>query len=127
MAIFHSKVPGLSTSMRINGAIYRIKFVPREKPYNDTGMLAVGDPVLANAIRKLPYYGKIITEVEESAPVQEEPQKEEYVASYPGVTGSQQAIAILVEKHGADATNLKGKAAVKEAAAKLHIEFPNLK
>lgn len=124
MAIFYSKIPGLSTSMRIKGSVYRIKFVPRDKPYNDVGLLAVGDPVLANAIRKHPYFGTVITEMEE--PKQEQAVKKEYVASYPGVTSPQQAKDILVEKHGADAT-IKGKAAVKEAAEKLNVEFPNLK
>lgn len=112
--------------MRVKGTVYRVKFVPREKPYNDVGTLAVGDPVLANAIRKHPYFGDVITELQEETPVQEQPQKKEYAASYPGVTSPQQAKDILVEKHGADAT-IKGKAAVKEAADKLNIEFPDLK
>ena len=127
MAIFYSKIPGLSTSMRIKGAVYRIKFVPRDKPYNDVGLLAVGDPVLANAIRKHPYFGTVITELEEPKQEQAQETTKLYVASYPEVTGSQQAIAILVEKHGADASVLKGKAAVKEAAEKLNVEFSNFK
>ncbi len=126
MAIFYSKIPGLSTSMRINGAIYRIKFVPRDKPYNDVGLLAIGDPVLANAIRKHPYFGTVITELEEPAKKQAAAKEKEYAAVYPDVTGSQQAIAILVEKYDMDASILKGKAAIKEAAEKLNISFPNL-
>lgn len=127
MAIFYSKIPGLSTSMRVNGTVYRVKFVPREKPYNDMGILAVGDKVLANAIRKHPYFGKEITELVEEATIQEQPTKKEYAASYPEVTGAQQAADILVANHGADAASVKGKAAVKATAEKLNIEFPNLK
>lgn len=126
MAIFYSKIPGLSTSMRIDGAVYRIKFVPREKPFNDTGLLAIGDPVVVKAIRKHPYFGTVITELEEPSQKQETVKKREYAAVYPDVKGSQQAIAILVENHGVDASTLKGKAAIKEAAEKLNVSFPNL-
>ena len=111
--------------MRVNGAVYRIKFVPRERPYN-TGLLAVGNPILADAIRKHPYFGTVITEVQEEQEPEQEAQKT-YEASYPGVTSAQQAADILVTNHGADPTKVKGKAAVKEMAEKLNIEFPNLK
>jgi len=126
MAIFLSTIPGLSTSLRVKGAIYRIKFVPRDKPYNN-GILAIQDDSVAAALRKHPYFGNIITEQVDETPVVQEPEKKLFVAEYPEVTKSQEAIAILAEKHGVtDAAGLKTKAAIKKVAEDLNISFPNL-
>lgn len=124
MAIFLSTIPNLSTSMRIDGAVYGIRFVPRDKPYNN-GMFAVSDTKLVRAIRKHPYYGSVITEMKEetAAPVEE---KKEYAASYPDVTKSQDAKEILVSQYGVDANVLTNKAAIKKSAEELNIDFPNL-
>ena len=110
--------------MRVKGAVYRIQFVPRDKPYNN-GIFAVSDAVLVNAIRKHPYYGSVITEMEEetAAPVEE---KKEFAASYPDITKSQDAKEILVSQYGVDADVLTNKADIKKSAEELNIGFPNL-
>lgn len=124
MAVFLSTIPNLSTSMRIDGAIYSIRFVPRDKPYSD-GIYAVSDAKLIRAIRKHPYFGSVITEMEEetAAPVEE---KKEFAASYPDVTKSQDAKEILVSRYGVDADVLTNKAAIRKSAEELNIDFPNL-
>lgn len=124
MAIFLSTIPNLSTSMRIEGAVYSIRFVPRDKPYSN-GIFAVSDTKLVRAIRKHPYYGSVITEMEEetAAPVEE---KKEFAASYPNAARSQEAKEILVSQYGVDADVLTNKAAIKKAAEDLSIDFPNL-
>ncbi len=124
MAIFLSTIPNLSTSMRIEGAVYSIRFVPRDKPYSN-GIFAVSDTKLVRAIRKHPYYGSVITEMEEetAAPVEE---KKEFAASYPDITKSQDAKEILVSQYGVDADVLTNKAAIKKSAEELNIDFPNL-
>lgn len=110
--------------MRIDGAIYSIRFVPRDKPYSD-GIYAVSDAKLIRAIRKHPYFGSVITEMEEetAAPVEE---KKEFAASYPDVTKSQDAKEILVSRYGVDADVLTNKAAIRKSAEELNISFPNL-
>lgn len=124
MAVFLSTIPNLSTSMRVNGAIYRIRFVPRDKPYSN-GLFAVSDPVLVAAIRKHPYFGTVITEQwEASAATVEEPKA--YAATYPDVTKSQEAKDILVSRYNAPADSLTSKAAIRQAAEELNISFPNL-
>lgn len=124
MAIFYSSIPNLSTSMRVNGAIYRIRFVPRDRPYTN-GIYAVSDKSLVAAIRKHPYFGTIITEkFEETTTKADEPKT--YTATYPDVKKSQDAKDILVAKYNVDADKLTSKAAIKEAAEKLNILFPNL-
>lgn len=126
MAIFLSTIPGLSTSIRVKGAIYRIKFVPRDKPYSN-GILAIQNGDVAAALRKHPYFGNIITEQVDETPVVQEPEEKKFVAVYPDVTKSQEAIVILAEKHGVtDAAGLKQKAAIKKVAEELNISFPNL-
>lgn len=112
--------------MRVKGAIYRIQFVPRDKPYNN-GIFAVSDAVLVNAIRKHPYFGDIITELSEdtTAPAVLE-EKKAYVAGYPGVTKSQEAKEILVNQYHVGEETLTNKAAIKKAAEDLNISFPNL-
>ncbi len=126
MAIFLSTIPNLSTSMRVKGAIYRIQFVPRDKPYNN-GIFAVSDTALVSAIRKHPYFGNVITELHEetAAPATSE-NKKAYVATFPDVTKSQEAKEILVSKYNVSAETLTNKAAVKNAAEELNISFPNL-
>lgn len=126
MAIFLSTIPNLSTSMRVKGAIYRIQFVPRDKPYNN-GIFAVSDAVLVNAIRKHPYFGNVITELHEetTAPATSE-NKKAYAATYPGVTKAQEAKEILVSKYDVSVETLTSKAAIKKAAEDLSIDFPNL-
>ncbi len=124
MAIFLSSIPNLSTSMRVNGAIYRIRFVPRDKPYYN-GIFAVSDPLLVAAIRRHPHFGTVITEqVEPSDTPTEEPKT--YAAAYPEVTKSQDAKDILVSKYHAAADSLKSKEAIRQAAEELNISFPNL-
>lgn len=124
MAVFLSTIPNLSTSMRVNGAIYRIRFVPRDKPYNN-GILATGDTSLIAAIRKHPYYGTILTELKEDIPTPTEKPKV-YAATYPDVTKSQDAKDILVSHYNATADSLTSKAAIRQAAEELNISFPNL-
>ena len=112
--------------MRVKGAVYRIQFVPRDKPYNN-GIFAVSDAVLVNAIRKHPYFGNVITELhEETATPETSENKEAYVATYPDVTKSQGAKEILVSKYNVSAETLTSKDAIKDAAEKLNISFPNL-
>lgn len=127
MAIFLSNIPGLSTSMRIKGSVYRIKFTPREKPYNNVGVYATRDTDVINALRKHPYFGSFITEQVDETPAEVQAEKKEFAASYAYVTKSQEAKEILVSKHGADASTLTNKAAIKKAAEDLNIDFPNLK
>ena len=112
--------------MRVKGAIYRIQFVPRDKPYNN-GIFAVSDTALVNAIRKHPYFGNVITELREetAAPATSDDEKA-YVATYPDVTKSQEAKEILVGQYSVSAETLTSKAAVKNAAEELKISFPNL-
>lgn len=126
MAIFLSTIPNLSTSMRVKGAVYRIQFVPRDKPYNN-GIFAVSDAVLVNAIRKHPYFGNVITELHEEtdAPATSE-NKKAYVATYPDVTKSQEAREILVSQYNVSAETLTSKAAIKNTAEELNISFSNL-
>lgn len=124
MAIFLSSIPSLSTSMRVDGAIYRIRFIPRDKPYSN-GIFAVSDKSLIAAIRKHPYFGTVITEqYEPAAATIEEPKT--YTATYPEVTKSQEAKDILVSKYNAAADTLTNKAAIRNAAEELNISFPNL-
>lgn len=112
--------------MRIDGAVYGIRFVSRDKPYNN-GMFAVSDTKLVRAIRKHPYFGNVITELHEetAAPATSE-NKKAYVATFPDVTKSQEAKEILVSKYNVSAETLTNKAAVKNAAEELNISFPNL-
>lgn len=124
MAIFFSTIPNLSTSMRVNGAIYRIKFIPRDKPYNN-GILATSDTSLIAAIRKHPYYGTILTELKEDTPTPVE-EKKAYAASYPEIIKSQEARDLLASKYGVNIETLNNKAAIKQAAEELNILFPNL-
>lgn len=112
--------------MRVKGAVYRIQFVPRDKPYNN-GIFAVSDAVLVNAIRKHPYFGNVITELhEETVTPSTSENKEAYVATYPDVTKSQGAKEILVNKYSVSEDTLTSKDAIKDAAEKLNISFPNL-
>ncbi len=124
MAVFFSTISNLSTSMRVNGAIYRIRFVPRDKPYCN-GLFAVSDPSLVAAIRKHPYFGTVITEQSEPSVVPADKPKA-YAATYPDVTKSQDAKDILVSKYHAAADALTSKAAIRQAAEALNISFPNL-
>ncbi len=124
MAIFLSAIPNLSTSLRVNGAIYRIRFVPRDKPYYN-GIFATSDKPLVAAIRKHPYFGSVITEqVDDIIIPQEEPKV--YAAVYTDITKSQDAKDILVSKYNARADSLTSKAAIRQAAEELNISFPNL-
>ena len=110
--------------MRVNGAIRDFKFVPRQAPY-DNGMLVVADANLANAIRKHPYFGKVITEVGE--PTEEHVEvKHEYAAVYPDVTKTQEAKDILLNVYHQDIEGIRSKAAALKAAEELNISFPNL-
>jgi hypothetical protein len=124
MAIFYSTIPNLSTFTQVDGVKYRIKFIPRSKPYNN-GILATSDKDLIAAIRKHPYFGTVFTELKEDIPAPAE-EKKEYSAIYEDVTKSQEARELLVNKYGVNADTLKNKAAIKQAAEELNILFPNL-
>lgn len=124
MAIFNSSIPSLSTSFKINDVIYRVRFIPRDKPYN-YGIYATSDKDLIAAIRKHPNFGTIITEqpCDSTEPVTEE---RVYDATYPEVTKSQDAKTILAEKYNVEAAKLRSKADIHAKADELNISFPNL-
>ncbi len=124
MAIFNSSIPSLSTSFKINDAIYRVRFVPRDKPYN-YGIYATSDKDLIAAIRKHPNFGTIITE--QPSEIVETPEEERvYDATYPEVTKSQDAKTILAEQYNIEAAKLRSKADIHAKADELNISFPNL-
>lgn len=125
MAIFLSTIPNLSTSIRVNGAIYRIKFIPRDKPYSN-GLFAVSEQDVVNAIRRHPYFGNVITEMVEEGSTPVEIKKKEFSATYPEITKSQDAKEILVNKYKVNNDILINKATIKKAADELNIDFPNL-
>lgn len=111
--------------MKIGGHTRYFNFTAKGSPYT-YGYLYVSKPDEVAALKKHPYFGSIITIVNDDTPAPAEKSKK-YEAVYPEVTKSQEAIAILAEKHGVtDAAGLKTKAAIKDAAEKLNISFPNL-
>lgn len=112
--------------MKIGGHTRFFNFTAKGSPYT-YGYLYVSKPEEIAALKKHPYFGSIITIADgDDTPTPEKKQKE-YAASYPEVTKSQEAIAILAEKHGVtDAAGLKQKAAIKKVAEELNISFPNL-
>ena len=129
MAKFLSTIPALNTAMTIGGTTHYFNFTPKGNPFT-YGYLYVNDPKEIAALKKHPYFGCIITLEEEPAVATAETKKVEekqYAASYPEVTKSQDAIAILVNKHDVDAATLTSKAIVKKTAETLNIDFPNLK
>lgn len=124
MAIFKSNRMNHCVSMRINGVNRYFDFLPKGREYT-CGICVVQDPKIAAALHKHPMYGIDFVELEEAKV--ETKQEKKFVAVYPDVTKSQEAIAILVEKHGVtDAAGLKTKAAIKKVAEELNISFPNL-
>lgn len=125
MATFISTIPALNASMKIGGSTHYFNFTPKGKPYS-YGYLYVSDPKEKAALMKHPYFGSIITLEKDDASIVA-PVEKKVIASYPEVTGSQAAIAILSKKHGVASDKLKNKAAVKQVAEELNIDFPNLK
>lgn len=124
MAIFLSTIPSLSTSLKVDSAVYRIKFVPRTNPYTG-GLYATSDEKLIEAMRNHPYFGDVITEkYEPKVEVQE--LNKVYEKSYTHVKKSQEAREILIKKYGVSSAELTSKSSIKEAAERLNIEFPNL-
>lgn len=129
--VFTCKFQTYTTFLVVNGVEHAIRFVPKGAPYKH-GCYVCTDENVAKALHKHPSYGTIFVE-ESTGMIADRPaellKEKNYIASYPEVTKSQEAIAILVDKHGVDADSLKSlknKAAVKEAAEKLNISFSNL-
>lgn len=122
MTIFNSSIRCYSTSVLVDGTTRYVHFTDRGRPFS-SGYYVCKEEALAEALKKHPEFGHIITiQKKETASVVEK----KYEEVYNEVKRTQEANKILVEKYGVNKETLKGKQDALNAAESLNISFPNL-
>ncbi len=123
MKMFISSILNYSLSILVDGAVRRVMFTNKGKPFN-YGYYVTSDERLIDALKQHPNYNKVFSLREEDKR-SEEPKKE-YAAVYENVKRTQEANKILEDIYNVPKSSLKSKEDALKAAEDLNISFPNL-
>lgn len=126
MIIFKSGIERLSMTVVLKDGRHEfVSFEPNGYPETH-GEYYCYDNEVAEAIKKLPEFGTVITVEGDESVIEPEVEVAQYVAEYPDVKRTQDANKILVNEYGVDRATLSSREEALEAAKLLHINFPNL-
>lgn len=113
--------------LTVDGKPYTVRFRDMGA-YENCGVFVTNDKSVAEALEHHPRFGDYFHLAEgEIKDEKDEPIKvHQFDASYPFVKRTQEAIKMLVTKHGVKSGTLNNKADVIAKAEELNISFPNL-